>query len=97
VNPQLIKRGDMLTPDDVLELLAVELVGIVPEDEYVVISSNRGQPVAMDGKSRAGEAFQNIARRLNGETVPFLNLDQKEDIFKKIARMMRRDERTGGI
>jgi septum site-determining protein MinD len=97
INSQLIKRGDMLTPDDVLELLAVELIGIVPEDENVVISSNRGQPVAMDGKSRAGEAFQNIARRLNGEIVPFINLDQKEDFFKKIARMMRGNERTGGI
>jgi septum site-determining protein MinD len=92
LNPALVKRGDMLTADDVLELLAIELIGIVPEDETVVISSNRGQPVAMDGKSRACQAFHNIARRMNGETVPFLNLDQKEDIFKKIARMMR----TGG-
>jgi len=89
LNPQLVKRGDMLTADDVLELLAVELIGIVPEDETVVVSSNRGLPVAMDGKSRAGEAFQNIARRLNGESVPFMNLEQKEDLFKRIARMMR--------
>lgn len=89
LNPQLVKRGDMLTADDVLELLAIELIGIVPEDETVVVSSNRGQPVAMDGKSRAGEAFQNSARRLNGEEVPFLNLDQKEDFFKRIARIMR--------
>lgn len=96
LNPNLVKRGDMLTADDVLELLAVELIGIVPEDENVVVSSNRGQPVAMDGKSRAGEAFHNIARRMNGETVPFLNLDQKEDIFRKLARLIRRDERTGG-
>lgn len=96
LNPVLVKRGDMLTADDVLELLAVELIGIVPEDETVVVGSNRGQPVAMDGKSKAGEAFHNIARRMNGETVPFMNLEQKEDIFKKLARMMRRDERTGG-
>jgi septum site-determining protein MinD len=97
VNQALVKRGDMLTSDDVLELLAVELIGIVPEDENVVISSNRGQPVALDSRSRAGEAFQNIARRMNGEDVPFLNLDQKEDIFKRIARLMRRDERAGGM
>jgi septum site-determining protein MinD len=89
LNPILVKRGDMLTADDVLELLAVELIGIVPEDEAVVVSANRGLPVAMDGKTKAGEAFNNIARRLNGETVPFMNLDQKEDIFKRIARMMR--------
>lgn len=102
LNPVLMKRGDMLSADDVLELLAVELIGIVPEDENVVISSNRGQPVAMDGKSKAGEAFHNIARRLNGETVPFLNLEQKDDFFTRIARMIRRDEhntrdeRSGG-
>ena len=89
LNPNLVKRGDMLTADDVLELLAIELIGIVPEDENVVISSNRGQPVAMEAKSRAGEAFQNIARRLNGEKVPFLNLEQKEDFFSRLARMMR--------
>jgi septum site-determining protein MinD len=89
LNPAMVKRGDMLNAEDVLELLAIELIGIVPEDEHVVVGSNRGQPVAMDGKSRAGEAFHNIARRMNGEKVPFMNMDQKEDIFRRIARMMR--------
>lgn len=89
LNPSLVKRGDMLTSDDVLELLAIDLLGIVPEDETVVISSNRGQPVAMNGKSKAGEAFHNIARRLNGENVPLMNLDQKEDFFSRLARMIR--------
>jgi septum site-determining protein MinD len=89
LNPTLIKRGDMLSADDVIELLAIELIGVVPEDENVVISTNRGMPVALDGKSRAGEAFFNIARRLNGEKVPLMNLDEKEGIFQKIARFMR--------
>ena len=89
VNPGLIKRGDMLSADDVIELLGIELIGIVPEDENVVISTNKGQPVALDGKSRAGEAYHNIARRLSGEKVPFLNLDEKEGIFHRLARMIR--------
>jgi septum site-determining protein MinD len=89
LNPSMVRRGDMLNAEDVLELLAIELIGIVPEDEHVITGSNRGQPVALDGKSRAGEAFHNIARRLNGEQVPFLNLDQKEDFFRRLARMMR--------
>jgi septum site-determining protein MinD len=96
VNPNLIKRGDMLTADDVLELLAVELIGIVPEDENVVVGSNRGQPVAMDGKSKAGEAFHNISRRLNGEQVAFINLEQKDGFFNRIARMIRGDNHSGG-
>lgn len=89
LNPVLVKRGDMLTADDVLELLAVELLGIIPEDEHVVISSNRGMPVALDGKTKASEAFHNIARRLNGETVPLLDLEAKEDLFKRLVRIMR--------
>ncbi|GIV66210.1 MAG: site-determining protein [Bellilinea sp.] len=92
VNMNLVKRGDMLNADDVLELLAVELIGIVPEDEAVVVSTNRGQPVALDGKSKAGLAFQNIARRLNGEQVPFLSLDEKDGFFARLGRMFR----TGG-
>jgi septum site-determining protein MinD len=92
INSAMVKRGDMLSADDVLELLAIELIGIVPEDENVVVSTNRGQPVALDGKSRAGVAYQNIAHRLMGEKVPFLNLDEKEGFFQRLARVMR----TGG-
>lgn len=89
LNPALVKRGDMLSADDILDLLAIELIGIVPEDENVVISTNRGTPVALDGKTRAGEAYQNIARRLGGEKVPFMNLEDKQGLFQKLAKMMR--------
>lgn len=92
LNPSLVKRGEMLTPDDVLELLAIELIGIVPEDENVVMSTNRGQPIALDAKSRAGLAFQNIARRLRGESVPFMPLEEKNGFFDRLSKMLR----TGG-
>ncbi len=83
----MVKRGDMLAGEDVLELLAIELIGIIPEDESVVVSTNRGQPVALDDKTRAGKAFQNIARRLKGEKVPFMNLDEKDDFFHRISKI----------
>lgn len=89
VNPSLTKRGDMLTPEDVVELLAIELIGVVPDDENVVISTNRGQPVALDPKSRTGMAFRNIAKRLSGETVPFLQLDDKGDFLSKVAGLFK--------
>ena len=85
----MVKRGDMLDAADVLELLAIDLLGIVPDDETVLVSTNRGQPVVMDQKSKAGIAFNNIARRLNGEEVPFLNLDGKEDFFQRISMMLK--------
>jgi septum site-determining protein MinD len=88
LNPTLVKNGDMLSPEDVLDLLAIELIGIVPEDENVIISSNRGAPVAFDAKSRAGQAFRNIAKRLNGETVPFMSLDhQSGGFWDRIQRL----------
>jgi len=84
LDPILVKKGDMLDADDILELLAVKLIGIVPEDEHVVISTNRGQPVVLDSKSKAGQAFRNIAHRLLGEEVPFLQLEEKGDFFSRL-------------
>jgi len=84
MNPSMVKRGEMLDADDILELLAIKLIGIIPEDEHVLISTNRGQPVVLEPKSKAGQAFRNIARRLNGEEVPYLSMDEKEDIFKRL-------------
>ncbi len=87
LNPVLVKKNDMLSADDVLDLLAVELIGIVPEDENVIIGSNRGAPVALDPKSRAGQAFRNIAKRLKGETVPFMDLESTGSLWERIQRL----------
>lgn len=89
LKPELVRRGDMLSTDDVLELLAVELLGIVPEDEKVLMGGNRGAPVALDNHSLAGQAFRNIARRLQGETVPFLDLMNQGSWINRLSRILR--------
>ena len=89
LNPAMVQRGDMLDAEDVLELLAIKLIGIVPEDENVIVSTNVGKPVALDEKSRAGQAFRNISRRLMGDEVPMLNMDFKDDFLHKISRMFK--------
>ena len=66
IKPEMVRRGDMLSVEDILELLAVDLIGMVPEDENVMLSTNRGLPVVLDGNSKAGQAFRNIARRIKG-------------------------------
>lgn len=86
INQTLTKRGDMLSANDVVELLAIQLIGVIPDDESVIISTNRGQPVAFEPKSKAGQAFKNIALRLKGEDVPFLDLDSKDDLFSRLFR-----------
>lgn len=88
LNPVLVKQGNMLTANDVLELLAVELIGIIPEDENVIISTNRGQPVALNPKSKAGQAFHMIARRLKGEEIP-VELEDNDGFFHRLSRIFR--------
>ena len=83
LDPVMVRRGDMLSVEDVLYLLAIELIGVVPEDENVIVASNRGMPLALDGRNRAGQAFQNIARRLMGEKLPFLDLES-QNIFQRL-------------
>lgn len=89
IKPGMVRRGDMLSVEDVLELLAVDLIGMIPDDDIVLQSTNRGVPVVMNGKSRAGQAFKNIALRLNGEDVPFLNLEDDGGIFGRLSRLWR--------
>lgn len=89
LKPDLVRKGDMLAIDDVLELLAVDLIGIIPEDETVLTAGNRGMPVALISKNGAGQAFRNIARRLNGEQVPFMDVAKNNSVFGRFARIFR--------
>lgn len=87
LNASLVKQHDMLAPDDVLDLLGIPVIGIVPEDETVIVSSNRGTPVAQDPKSRAGQAFRNIAKRLQGQEVPFVDVEKQAGLWDRLQRM----------
>jgi len=87
LNPNMVKNHDMLSAEDVLDLLAVRLIGIVPEDETVLMGTNRGAPIALEAKSAAGQAFRNIAQRLLGQDVPFLDLDNKGNLWMRIQRL----------
>ena len=88
IKPELVERGDMLDTADVLEILAVDLIGLIPEDETVLISTNRGNPAALDPKSKAGQAFRDIAKRLMGEEVPFPPLDGTESLKHRLSRLI---------
>lgn len=87
VNTNMIRKGDMLSPADVTDILAIKIIGIVPEDENVIPASNNGIPVTLNDNSRAGMAFRNIARRLTGEDVPFMQLETSGGFFQRIARL----------
>ena len=71
LRPEMVRTGDMLSVDDVCEILAVELLGIVPDDAEVIDTTNRGEPIVLDPAARLGGIYEKIARRLEGEMVPF--------------------------
>ncbi len=82
VDIDMVHRGDMLSVDDVLDILAIRLLGVIPEDPAILVSSNRGTPVALNSHSPAGEAYRNVAQRLAGENVPIL-LPQPRSGFRR--------------
>ena len=79
----MVKRGDMMSSDDVVEILAVDLLGVVPDDENIVVSTNQGEPL-VGSKSLAGQAYENICKRIMGEEVSLLDLSKGTGFFSKI-------------
>lgn len=90
IRPQMVKNGDMMSIEDVIEILAVDLLGVVPDDEGIVVSSNRGEPAVIEGKTKAGVAFRNIAGRIAGEEIPLMDLEPNVNWLDKIKRWVTR-------
>ena len=87
VRMQMVKRGDMMAMDDVVEILAIDLIGVVPDDEQIVVTTNKGEPASADANSLAGRAFKNIANRVLGEEVPFLDLNVNNNFMGKLKKV----------
>ncbi len=90
LRPAMVRRGDMLEVDDVLEILGVKLIGIVPEDEAILISTNIGNPASLEqgtAKTSASQAFRDIARRIRDEEVPYLVIDERRGFFSGLRKL----------
>lgn len=90
VRPDLVKKGDMMSSDDVTEILGIDLLGVIYDDTNVVIATNRGESL-VDGNNYSGKLFLNIAKRINGEEIPMLNKKQQNK-FSLIKKYL-----TGGF
>jgi len=86
IRTNMVKSGDMLDIDDILQVLNIDLLGIVPDDELVIKAANSGEPTVMNPESRAAIAYRNIARRILGDTVPLMLLEQKQGKFKRFKK-----------
>ncbi len=74
IRPEMVRTGDMMSVDDVVDILGVKLLGMIPDDEEIIDTTNRGEPIVLVPESRLGEIYEKIARRVNGENVPFTTL-----------------------
>jgi len=90
IKPNMVKRGDMMTLEDVAEILAIDVLGIVPDDESIIVSTNRGEPCVMDEKSLAGQAFRDITKRILGESVPLMDLFGDESFLVRLKKFFTR-------
>ncbi|MCU9592876.1 septum site-determining protein MinD [Caldibacillus thermolactis] len=87
IRSNLVKDGDMLDVDEITNILAIELIGIVADDDEVIKASNHGEPIVMNPNNKASIAYRNIARRILGDSIPLQHLDEEsEGIFSKIKR-----------
>ncbi|MDX2098129.1 MAG: septum site-determining protein MinD [Leptolyngbyaceae cyanobacterium bins.59] len=88
IRPAMVKANDMMSVDDVQEILSIPLIGIIPDDERVIVSTNRGEPLVLsDTPSLAGTAYDHVARRLEGEKVDFLDLDANTGIMSRLRKL----------
>jgi len=88
IRPVMVKRGDMMDIEDILDILAIDLLGVVPEDESIIVSTNRGEPAVLQNGSKAGQAFRNVARRLNGENVPYMPLAAPSGLLGRLRKLV---------
>ena len=90
LNYEMTKKGDMLDVSDIIETLSVKLLGVVPDDRGITVSTNKGEPIVLDQESRSGQAFRNIAKRIMGEEVKLLDLSNESNgffsAFKKLFK-----------
>ena len=89
LRPKMVRVGEMMAIEDIVELLSVPLLGFIPEGEDIVISTNEGKPVVHNDKSKTGAAFRRIAARIDGQDVPFEPLDDDNGLLSRLKRFFK--------
>ena len=88
IRPGMVKRGDMMDKDDIVELLAIDILGMVPADDKLITATNQGVPVIHDKRAPSGAAFSRISARIDGDDVPLMDLDPRTGIMDKVKEIM---------
>lgn len=89
LRPKMVRSGEMMSVEDVLQILAIDLIGIIPEDEEVITATNKGEVLVLDKRSQTGKYYIDIARRINGEEVAIDPIEDTPSLIERISNMFR--------
>jgi septum site-determining protein MinD len=89
LRPKMVRSGEMMSVEDVLQILAIDLIGIIPEDEDVITATNKGEVLVLDKNSQTGKYYIDIARRINGEEVAIDPIEDTPSLIERISNMFR--------
>ncbi|MCT4598211.1 MAG: septum site-determining protein MinD [Vallitalea sp.] len=89
IRTDMVKKGDMMSIDDVVEILAIDLIGAIPDDENIVISTNNGEPIVGNQNIVSGKAYSNISKRILGQEIPIIDFTSESGIFNKLKSIMK--------
>ncbi|KWW97331.1 cell division inhibitor MinD [Hydrogenibacillus schlegelii] len=87
LRPHMVRSGEQVSIEEIVQILGIDLLGVVPDDEAVIKMTNEGTPVVIDGRTPAATAYRNIARRILGEHVPLMKLDDRAGMLAKVRRL----------
>ena len=90
LRPAMVKKGEMMDVEDIVDLLSIDLVGVVPDDEYIITQTNKGEPVIKNKKAPSGKAYVETARRILGENVEVTIPGRKVSFWEKVKNMFRK-------
>lgn len=90
LRPNMVKRGEMMDVEDIVDLLSIDLIGVVPDDEYIITQTNKGEPAVSNRKSPSGKCYMEIARRILGENIDVTIPGREDGFFSKILGIFRR-------
>ena len=90
LRPNMVKRGEMMDVEDIVDLLSIDLIGVIPDDEYIITQTNKGEPAVSNKKAPSGKGYMEIARRILGENIDITIPGRDEGFFSKIFSFLRR-------
>ena len=90
IRPNMVKKGEMMDVEDIVDLLSIDLIGVVPDDEYIITQTNKGEPVVTNNKAPSGKAYIEIARRILGENIDVTIPGREKGFFAKLKRFFKR-------